>query len=169
MTRYAPFHLERIFLKNGGHVIDGAVTGRASDAFRDVDTVIKVCVFGQVVDALPFDRLIVTKTRSDGFEIRAVRPYLAVTVHAGLRGGHPGGRGRLDRLMTIAAVYAVVADVMLVTELDGLHLFHITPGQIRRPRELGISKAGHASQYNRRDHADPGDIICTFLKKLRHL
>ena len=42
MARETPFHLERIFLIDGRHVVDLSVTGRTSDSLCDVDTVIEI-------------------------------------------------------------------------------------------------------------------------------
>jgi hypothetical protein len=64
MARYAPFHLQSVFLENGGHVIDLAVTGRAAYTLGDVNAVVEVGVLGQIVYALPFDWRIAAKAFS---------------------------------------------------------------------------------------------------------
>lgn len=71
--------------------------------------------------------------------------------------------------MTIAAVNAVIADVVLVAELDGLLLLHITSSQIGRPGDLRVREERSAGQYGHHDHTDPRDVVCTLIKKLRHL
>src|SRR5207249_1795876 len=88
MARYAPFHLERVLLEYGRHVVDLSVTGRTANALCNVNTVVKIGEFRQVVDAFPFDRLVVAKARPHWLEIRAVVPYLAVAIHARLRRRH---------------------------------------------------------------------------------
>src|SRR5258708_35469952 len=144
------------------------MTGRAPDALCNMNAVVKICVFRQVVNTLPFHRLVIAEAGSDRFEIRAVGPYLAVTVHAGLRWRHARSRCRFDRLVAIPAVDAVVADMMLMAELDWLLPFQITSRQVGRPRDLRISKECETRQNGHPDHSYPGDIICTFIKKFRH-
>lgn len=70
--------------------------------------------------------------------------------------------------MAVTAIDTVIAYMMLMAKLNRLLLFDILPGQIRRPCELRKSKTCDASQNNAPDHADPGDIVCTFIKKLCH-
>ena len=74
MTVDAPFHLERVFLIDGRHIVDLAMTCRTSDAFSNVNTVIEVNKFRKVVHTLPLDRFVLSKACSDGFEIRTVGP-----------------------------------------------------------------------------------------------
>lgn len=161
-----PFHLERVFLKNNRHIIDLSVARRATDALGDMDTMVEIHVFRQFMNSFPFDRLIVAKTCSDRLQIRAVGPDLAVAVHAGLGRRHPGGCGRLDRLMTISAVNAVVAYVVLMTELHRLLNLQISPGEIRRPCDLRICEKRRSRQNNDRKHADLCYIIRTFIEDL---
>src|SRR5262249_23528684 len=130
MARHTPLHLKRVLLIDRGHVVDLAVTRRAADTLRHVNAVIEVNEFREVVDTLSLDRLVLTETRAHRFQIRTVVPQLAVAVHAGLRRRHSrGGRG-FDRLMTISAIDAVIADVMFVAELNGLLFFEITTRDI---------------------------------------
>src|SRR5712691_5203078 len=50
----SPFHLERISLRNHGHLIDPAVAGRTADAFVYMNRVIEISEVRKVVDANPF-------------------------------------------------------------------------------------------------------------------
>lgn len=50
-----------------------------------------------------------------------------MTVHTRLGRGHTGRRRRLDRLVAITAINAVVADVVLVRELHRLLYLEILP------------------------------------------
>ena len=131
VTCDTPLHLERIFLKYRRHFIDRTVARRTTDALSYVNTVIEIGVFGKIVNPFPFDRLIITKACSDRLEVWTVGPYLAVAVHAGLRRRHACRRRRLDRLVTITAIDTIVADVVLVAELNWLLLLNISPRQIR--------------------------------------
>ena len=81
----APFHLQSVCLVNSRHIIYLTMAGRASDAFCNVNTVVKIRVFGQIVDSFPFDRFIFAIARTYRFEVWAVRPNLAVAIHASLR------------------------------------------------------------------------------------
>lgn len=168
MAGQTPFHLKRIFLVNGRHIVDLSVAGRTTDALRDMNAVIEINKFGKIVDAFPLDRLILTKTGADRFEIRAVVPYLAVAIHTRLRRRHSGRGGCLYGRMTIPAINAVIAHVMFMAELDRLLFLEITPGEVRRPRDLCVNVKCGSRQNDRHDHADPGNVICTLVKELRH-
>lgn len=74
VTLNAPFHLKGILFVNRRHLIDRPMAGRAAYALCDVNTVIEIDVFGKVVNAIPLDRLIITKTRSDRFQIWSIGP-----------------------------------------------------------------------------------------------
>ena len=91
MASDAPFHLQCVFLKNCRHIIDLAMAGRAADTLGNMDAVIKVGKFRQIVNLLPFYRLVCPVTFTNRLQIRAIRPNLAVTVHTGLRRRYPGG------------------------------------------------------------------------------
>jgi hypothetical protein len=134
-----------------------------------MDTVIEINKLGQVVDALPLNRFVLAKARSNGLEIWTVVPQLTVTVHAGLRWRHAGGRCRFNRCVTVAAIYAVVAYVMLVAELDRLLDLEILSGQVRRSCDLCVNVKYDSGQYNNHHHADPRYVVCTSVKELRHL
>jgi len=164
VTRYTPLHLQRIHLVNSRHIVDLAVTGRAADALGNMDTMIEIGVFRQIVYAGPFYRLIVTKTRPDGFEIRAVGPDLSVAVHAGLGRRHPGRSRGLNRRMTISAIYTVIPRMVLMAKLHGLLFFDIYAGEVGRAGYLRIRIERRPGQYRNRHHADAGNIICTFIK-----
>ena len=116
--------------ERGGHFIDLPVTRRASDALCHVDTVIKIGIFRQVVNTLPLDGLIISKAGPHRLEIGAVRPDLAMTVHTRLCRRETRRRGGLDRYVTIPAIDAVIADVMLVAKLNRLLPFQKLSGQI---------------------------------------
>ena len=168
MAREAPFHLQRILLKNSGHIVDLAVAGRASNALSDVDAVIEICEFGKIVNALPFDRLVIAETRTDGFEIWAIGPQLTMAIHTRLGGWHARSRGSLNRCVAITAIDAVIADVVLMAELDRLLDLLITSGQIRGPRYLRVRKERRSRDHSHHDHTDPSNVVRTLVKKLCH-
>src|SRR5688572_15159162 len=133
-----------------------------------MNAVIEIRVFGQVMNAFPFDGFVLAKTRSYRFQIFGISEELAMAIHARLRRGHASGRGRLDRLMAVTAIDTIVADVMLVTELNRLILFDVNACQIRRSGDLCVGKKRGAGEQGGGDHADPGDIVCTLVKELCH-
>jgi len=99
------------------------VTRRAADTFFHVNAVIEVGVIRQIVNAYPLDRLAGGETRAHGFEIRTIGPDLFVAVHARRGRRQARGRRRFDGSVTVAAIDAVVTDVMFMTELNGLLTF----------------------------------------------
>ena len=106
------------------------MTSGTAYAFCHVNTVIEINKFGQVVDALPFNRFVLAKTCSNRLEVWTVVPELTVTVHAGLGRRHAGGRGRFNGRMTVTAVDTVVAYMVLVAELDRLLDLEVLSGQV---------------------------------------
>jgi hypothetical protein len=98
------------------HVIDRAVTGRATDALGDVDRVIEIDVVGQLVDLAPVDRPVFGETRAHRREHRGLRVKLRMTGHAGVRRRHAGDRRYFDSDVAIAAIKAEAPDVVLMAE-----------------------------------------------------
>jgi hypothetical protein len=164
-----PFHLKRIFLIDGRHLIDASVTSGAANAFCHVNTVIEVHELRKIMNPLPLDRFVFAKARPDRFKIWAVIPQLAVTVHACLGRRHTRRRSCLDRGVAIAAINAVIADVVFMTELDRLLLFEELTCQVRRSCYLGVYVKRYSGKYNNHHHAYPGYVVCTSVKELRHL
>ena len=82
MTLETPLHLQRRRRERDRHFINAAVTRRTTDTFVHVNTVIKVSVVGQIVNANPLDGFARAKTRAHRFEIWTVGPDLFVTTHA---------------------------------------------------------------------------------------
>src|SRR6266536_3459619 len=93
VTVEAPFHLQRLVLPHQRHAIDLAVTGRAADAFVDVNAVVEVHKIRQIVDARPLDRFPRAEALTDRLEERAVREDLRMAVHAGFRWRNSGEGG----------------------------------------------------------------------------
>lgn len=130
VTRQTPLHLQRVLLEDRRHIVDLPVTCRAADTLCYVNAVIEICVLRQVVNAFPLDGLILAKTLANDLEVRAVRPDLAMAVHTGLGRRHPRRRRRLDRLVAIAAIDAIVTNVMFMAKLDRLLFFHVAASEV---------------------------------------
>src|SRR5438309_10022308 len=120
MTLQTPLHLQRRRLVGDGHLIDPTVTGRTAHAFLHMNAVIEISEVRQIVHAYPLQRLAAAKTRAHRLEIRTISPDLLVTVHACAGRRHAGGSRCLNRGVTVAAIDAVIADVMFVAELNWL-------------------------------------------------
>ncbi len=120
MTLEAPLHLQRRRLVCDRHLIDPAMARRAPDPFVHMNAVIEIRVVRQIVNPDPFHWLACAQTGSHRFKIGTVRPNLFVAPHAGFSGRHTSKRGVFDRAVAVAAVNAVVADVMLMTKLNWL-------------------------------------------------
>jgi hypothetical protein len=70
--------------------------------------------------------------------------------------------------MTITAIDPVVADMMLMAELNRLLLFEVLACDVRRSRKLGVKVERSDRQYNNHHHTDPRNVVCTLIKELRH-
>ena len=93
MAIETPFHVERLRFLRQRHLIDAPVTGRAADAFCDVNTVIEIDVARQIVNAIPFQRGARRKTLPDRRQYRRVVEDLRMACHAGLSGRQSRERG----------------------------------------------------------------------------
>src|SRR6188768_4075619 len=114
MAVQAPAHAERFVLVDLFHLIDPTVTADAADAAGHVGAVVEVGVVGEVVDLHPLDGFARLITLTDWSELRARRPNLAVTVHAGLRRWDGRVRTVLDRVVAVTAIDAELPRVQRV-------------------------------------------------------
>ena len=120
MAIQAPAHGQRRSLEDKRHLIDRTVTGGAANTLVDVNAVIEIDEVGKAMDLDPLNRLIGAKTLANGFEITDIVEENGMAIHAGLGGRNARVSGTFHAGMTIAAVDAVVSDMMLVAELYGL-------------------------------------------------
>jgi hypothetical protein len=112
------------------------MTGRAPHALIYVNAVIEKDEVRQIINPSPLDGLAATPALADRFKIRAVRPNLGVTIHASLGRGDTRISEFLNRGVTVAAVDAVVTDVVLVAELNRLFAREECLSVVRRSVEL---------------------------------
>ena len=169
MALNAPFHLQRGNLRDEWHLIDAAMARRAADALRDMDRVIEINVVRQVVDAVPVNRDARLPAIAHRRKVGRRREQLRVAVHAGLDRGHSSGRTAFDGRVAIAAVDAIIADVMLVAELNRLRLDGIRLIPIRRARQA--EKNIIDSERRKRagpDDRSPRNRVRTLIKNLPH-
>lgn len=91
-----------------------------------------------------------------------------MTGHANLGAGQTGKGGFLDRGVAVATINPVIADVMFVTEGNGLLHWNIDIGGVGRPKD-GRSRPSRRANQNHETHDnDFGADISAFGKKLSH-
>jgi hypothetical protein len=165
----APSHIQRRCLEDQRHLIDGSVARGTAYAFRHVDAVIEIHVVGQPMHAHPVDRLVGAVAFAHGLKISNVVEEHRVAIHAGLGRRYAGGRGTLYARVAVAAIDAVVADVVLVAELNRLVARDVLIGQIRRARSEQHTGQSNAGQKHTCKDTDSRDEVCASMKNLRHV
>jgi len=164
----APFHLQRILAPRQRHLTDRPVARHTANAFLDVDTVIEIDEIGQIIDAIPCQRLATAPTLPYRLQHGTGRMNLRVTGHAGFRRRNAGKSTFLHRGVTVAAVDAELGDVVLVTERHGLLDDDARPGHVRRALKGAEQPHDRAGDENRAEDADLRDRIGAGMKDLRH-
>ena len=176
VTRHAPIHEQGFVLISEGHLVHPPVAGDAADSLVNVNVVIEIDELRQIVDALPGDRFAAAKTGADRLQhgaaepdlLMAVAPDLGMAVHARL-GRRDAGEGRiLDRGMTVAAIDAELADMVLVAERDGLDPRQFGLAYVGRPADDIEEPAAQRPQHKESREARFRDRIETAVKNLRH-
>lgn len=130
------------------------MTGRAADAFVHVNAVIEIDEVGKIVNSSPLDRLAGPPAFADRLEIRAVSPDLRMAVHTGLGRRDPGIAELLDGSVAVAAVDAVISDVMFVAELNRLFAREISLRVVRGPVEFEQEPDDYCDEENRTEDAN---------------
>jgi predicted nuclease with RNAse H fold len=165
----APAHIQRGCLENQRHLIDSAVACGTAYAFRHVDAVIEIYIFGQPMDAHPMNRLVSAVAFPHRLEISDIIEEHRVAIHAGLRRRHTGDRRTLDARVAIAAVDAIIADVMLVAELNGLIASHPLIGDVGRSSNDQHRRENKTGEDRGSKQTKPRNKICTAMKDLGHV
>ena len=168
VTLQTPLHLKRSRLICQGHQVESPVTGRAADPLVNVNAMVEINKVGQVVNTCPFERLAVAPALTHRFQVRAVRPNLRVTIHAGFGGRDPRIRKFLNRGVTIAAVDALIADVMFVAELNWLFAGEECLGIVRGPVELEQHPDRDPDKEHRPEDGSLRDEVRTSIEDLAH-
>jgi len=168
MTAQTPIHVQRALAPGQRHPVDAPVTRRATDTFVDVDTMVEINEARKIVNPGPLDRLIIAKTIAHGRQYRAIGPDLIVAIHTGFGGRNAGERAVFHRCVAVAAVDAVVADVVLVAEGHRLAAGDAYFGDIRR--FIDCRQRGHQRDHQN-DAAENADFrkgIGTGMEYLAH-
>jgi len=133
MAIQTPLHVQRRILKYQRHFIYRPVTGGAANSFVDMNAVVEVNVVGQPVNFNPFDGLIRAVAFAHRFQVRGIVEQHRVAIHAGFCWRYARIRGIFHAGMTVSAVDSVIAYVVLVAELHGLHSRNALIGDVGRP------------------------------------
>ncbi len=112
----APLHFERRLAPHQRHPVNAAVTFDAANALRDVDAVVKIDEAGKEVHPRPRYALSGARARANRFKHRRIGEELRMACHADVGRWYSGKLAALDGLMAVAAIDAVIADVMFVAE-----------------------------------------------------
>ncbi len=134
-----------------------------------MNAVIEINKIGQTVNFDPLDGFIGAIALANGFEVGGSTEKNRMAIHAGLCRRDSGNGGSFDAGMTITAVNAVIADVMLMAELHRLLSGNILPRHIGRARHGEHSHERHSDQKKRRKHTESRDEIRTAMKNLGHV
>src|ERR1700682_5709028 len=91
-------------------------------------------------------------------------------IYGGLRRRRDSGnRGSFHAGMTVAAVKAIIADVMFVAELHRLLTRNVLPRHVGRARHREDGYERHSDQKEGRKHTESRDEIRTSMKNLGHV
>jgi hypothetical protein len=168
VTFQAPLHLKRHDLHRKRHQVYAAMTGRTAHALVNVNAVVEIDEVGQVMDPRPLNRLPRPIALAHGLKEWAVGKNLRVAIHAGLRRRDAGESRRFYGGVTIAAVDAFIADVMLVAELNRLLAREVGLRVVGGPSELRHKPERYADEEYRAEDTQPGNDVCAAMKYLAH-
>src|SRR5260370_18955552 len=132
MAVQAPLHQERAGVERQRHLVDLTLARRAAHSLIDMNAVIEIDEIGQTVNFDPLDGLIGAIALANGFEVGGSTEKNRMAVHAGLRRRDSGNGGSFHAGMTVTAVNALIAAVMLVAELHRLLTGNVLPRHVRR-------------------------------------
>ena len=144
------------------------MTSRAPNALVHVNAVIEINEVGKIVNPRPFDWLSGAPTLANGLEVRAIGPDLRVAIHARLRRRNARVGELLDRRVTVAAIYSVIAYVMLVAELNRLFAREESLSVIRGSVELEKQPDDYRNEEDRAEDTNLGNEVRASMKDLAH-
>ena len=164
----APRHMERILLVHERHTVHRSMTGRAGDPFGDVDAMIEIDILEEIVDPRPVNRLARAVGLAEGFQNFGVGPNLGMTAHAGLGGRDSGERRFFHSAVAIAAVDTQTADMVFMTERDGLFSNDILLVHVRAGGKLVENIDERRQNEQATENAGFGKVVCESVEYLRH-
>jgi len=168
VTFHAPLHVERVYLEHQRHFVDAPMARRAADALIYMNAVVEIDKIGQVVDARPFERFAGLKAGPDRLEHFRIRPELRMTGHASLGGRDSGNCRSLNGSVAIAAIDAVIGDMVLMAERHRLIARHFNQsGERSRIQPIrGPNDSADGQQRGR--NTDFRKAVRATVKDLRH-
>ena len=169
MAVQAPLHQQGVGLEYQRHLVDLPMARRAADALIDMNAVIEVDEIGEPVDFHPLDGFVAAIAFADRLEVRRIIEQHRMAIHARFRLRNAGHGGSFDAGVAIAAVNAIVADVMFVAELHRLLTGDVLPRHIGRTRNCEHSHERNSDQKKGRKNTESRDEICTAMKNLGHV
>src|SRR6266849_716486 len=134
-----------------------------------MNAVIEIDEIGQAVHFDPLNGFIAAIALANGLEVGRIIEKHRMAVHAGLRGRDAGNSGSFHSGMTVAAVDAVVADMMLVAELHRLLTGNVLPRHVGRARHREDRYERQSDQKERRKDTESRNEIRAAMKNLGHL
>ena len=169
MALHTPLHQQRIGLKYQRHLIDLPVARRAAYALIDMNAVIEINEIGQAMNFDPLDGLVAAIALANGLEVGRRVEENRMAIHTGLCRRNAGDGGSFDAGMAVAAVDAVIADVVFMAELHRLFTRDVLPRHIGRTRHRQHSDERDSNQKKRRKDTESRDEIGTAMKNLGHV
>ena len=168
MAIQAPRHALGLVLVDNLHFIDGAVATVAAHATVHVNSVVKIGVVRNLVNANPVDRLARLPTLTHWGQLRTIRLDLGMAGHASLSGRHIRVRGDLDEAMTIPTIHPELLYVDDVREWDGLGGL-VTDAGVFRGEIIGQPTSDHRHYRAYTNHQLQRKPVRPFWKKIRHV
>src|SRR5262245_12377449 len=168
VTVEAPLHQQGAVLIDRLHLIDAAVAAGAADALGDVDAVVEIDEVGQLVDALPPDRVAPGVTAPHRLEHGAANPNRRVTVHARLGRRDAGERRHLDGRVAVATINPQAVDVMGVAELDRLGAGDADVGDVGGPQQDEARPGRPGENDDAAEDAQPRQHVEAAVEDLGH-
>ncbi len=120
------------------------------------------------MDSRPLNRHARAKTFPHRFEHGTLRPDLRVAIHAGLRRRNAGKGAVFHRRVAVAAVDAVVADVMFVAEWHRLAARYSDFGEIGRFIDRRQRRHKRYDECGPAENAQSRKGVGARMKNLRH-
>ncbi len=137
------------------------MTGCATNALLNMNAVIEINKIRQSVHTIPDNWRIRAERITHGRKHRTLRPNLTMTIHANFYRRHSRKRRRFHRRVTVAAIDAVVADMMLVAKRHWLIDVDANAGRVRRAHKQPQHQQNRRADKHRAKNADPRNRIRT--------
>ena len=119
--------------------------------------------------ARPFNWFACPPALAHRFKVRTIGPNLRMAIHAGGRRRNARRAGYFNRRMAIATINAIVARVVLMTELHRLLAIHPLPRDICRAADRAERERSTNGEKNHCEDAQLSNSVTALMENLRHL